>query len=194
MMSRRILRTSLAVLLCLAAIPIFVGCGDKTTAPVATPSGACCNVSGGCSITTQASCGGTWQGANTACAPNPCASMTSGQISGIVTLAPGMSGDLGNSRVAVYSSYDDWNHDRVMRQQAVQGSGASISFVITNLPGGTYYLDVWKDIDNDGLFDFGDFYGVNGTIQWPTVTPAPIAVVVGQTSSASVLIYSVPNN
>jgi len=192
MISRKILRTSLAVLLCLVAIPAFVGCGDKTTAPpVVTPSGACCSGTT-CSVVLQASCAGNWQGANTVCAPTTCGSATSGQISGIVTLAPGMSGDLGNARVAVYSSYDDWNADRVMRQQAVVGSGASISFTMTNLPGGTYYLDVWKDIDNDGAFDFGDFYGVNGTIQWPTVTPAPIAVVVGQTASASVLIYSVP--
>jgi hypothetical protein len=79
-----------------------------------------------------------------------------------------------------------------MRQQAATGVGAQISFTIGKLPPGTYYLDVWKDIDNDGFFDGGDFYGVHGTIQWPTVTPTPIQVVVGQTSSASVLIDYTP--
>jgi hypothetical protein len=190
MRSRGFLGMGLAVLLCLAMVPVFSGCGNKTTAPV-TPSGACCNGSN-CSVTTQAGCGGSWMGGNTVCAPNPCASTTSGSITGTVALSPGMSGDLGNSRVAVYSSYDDWNNDRVMRQQAAQGVGAQISFTITNLPPGTYYLDVWKDVDNDGAFDFGDFYGVHGTIQWPTVTPAPIPVVAGQSSPASVLIYSIP--
>lgn len=35
------------------------------------PTGACC-VSTACAITTAADCAGTWQGAYTACSPNPC--------------------------------------------------------------------------------------------------------------------------
>ncbi len=191
MNARRILARGLVILLSLGLGGVLGGCGDKETNPTPT-TGACC-VGTTCMVTTQSACGGTWYGANVPCTATLCqGAATSGQITGVVTLSPGMSGDLGNARVAVYSSYDDWNADRVMRQQAAQGSGASITFTITNLPGGTYYLDVWKDIDNDGNFDAGDFYGVHGTIQWPTVTPAPIPVVVGQTSTASVLIYSVP--
>jgi hypothetical protein len=38
-------------------------------------TGACCDVNGDCTITTEAACtddGGTWQGAGTDCDPNPC--------------------------------------------------------------------------------------------------------------------------
>jgi hypothetical protein len=41
--------------------------------PPADPTGACC-VSTTCTITTAEACAGTWQGADTACSPNPCVS------------------------------------------------------------------------------------------------------------------------
>jgi len=36
------------------------------------PTGACCSAAGGCTVTTEALCVGTWQGENTVCSPNPC--------------------------------------------------------------------------------------------------------------------------
>lgn len=43
-----------------------------TDAGTPPPIGACCAVSGDCTITTQTDCPGNWQGENTVCVPNPC--------------------------------------------------------------------------------------------------------------------------
>jgi formylglycine-generating enzyme required for sulfatase activity len=57
----------------------WVGCGkdDKPTTTL-PPTGACCDATGTCTLTTQAACTSpaTWQGAGTTCAPDPCAQPT----------------------------------------------------------------------------------------------------------------------
>ena len=45
---------------------------DAVFSVVAAPQGACCATDGSCTVTTQAGCTGTWQGAATTCTPNPC--------------------------------------------------------------------------------------------------------------------------
>ncbi len=191
MMSRRILRTSLAVLLCLVAIPIFVGCSsDKTTAPV-TPSGACCSGTN-CSVTTQASCGGNWAGANTVCAPNPCGSSTTGTITGTASLPAGVPGNITNSLVSLYTSWDDWNSYRpLMSVASTTINDANISFTFNNVGPGTYYLDVWKDNDLSTGWSNGDFLGVYGTTVWPGMTLAPFQVVAGQTKSITAIVIAI---
>lgn len=43
-----------------------------TTSSPGPPTGSCCAPAGTCTVTTQSACTGTWMGANTTCAPNPC--------------------------------------------------------------------------------------------------------------------------
>jgi len=45
---------------------------DITDGGIVPPSGACCSAGGGCTITQELQCAGTWQGENTVCVPNPC--------------------------------------------------------------------------------------------------------------------------
>ena len=45
---------------------------DAVFSVVAATQGACCATDGSCTVTTQAGCTGTWQGAATTCTPNPC--------------------------------------------------------------------------------------------------------------------------
>ena len=56
-----------------------------TTSPQ-PPTGACC-VAGACTVTTEASCSGTWKGAGTTCAPNPCLCAGDMNCDGRVTFA-----------------------------------------------------------------------------------------------------------
>jgi uncharacterized protein (DUF2141 family) len=119
-------------------------------------------------------------------------STTTGTITGAVHLPPGLPGDLSNSRVAIYQNYDDWNNDRIIMQTVVQGSGANVTFTLTNVPPGNYYLDVWQDTNGDTFFDAGDWWGVNGTSQWPSPNFAPISVIAGQTSTANIIMISRP--
>lgn len=94
---------------------------------------------------------------------------TEGTISGTLTLPAGVSGDLNNTRVAIYASYDDWNYDRTLKYVAASGSGASASYTISDVTPGNYYLDAWKDVDNSGGYTTGDFWGCYGTTQWRQV-------------------------
>jgi carbon monoxide dehydrogenase subunit G len=55
------------------ALPVTVESGYLTVTGGTDPTGACCGMSGNCSLAMQAACtAGVWQGANTACTPNPC--------------------------------------------------------------------------------------------------------------------------
>jgi len=104
-------------------------------------------------------------------------------ISGSASVAAGVQADLRNSRVAVYSSFDDWNADRPVQTVTAQGSEYSVTFTFTNLAPGTYYLDLWKDMDNSGTYNAFDLFGFYGTGIWPAFTFTPITVLQGQTTS-----------
>jgi hypothetical protein len=119
-------------------------------------------------------------------------SSNSGTITGNVHLPAGLNGDLGNSRVALYLNFDDWNNDRIVMQTTVVGTGPSVSFTLNNVPPGVYYLDVWQDTNGDTFFDAGDWWGVNGTTQCPSPNFSPISVLAGQTSTATIIMISRP--
>ena len=196
MMSRRNLRTSLAVLLCLVAIPVFVGCGNKTTAPVVTATGACC-VGTSCMTLSAATCsqnGGTYKGDNLSCATSPCAPpATTGTITGTASLPLGVPGDISNTMIQIYQNYADWNEYRPLATVGgvTQGGVASLTFTFTNVTPGTYYLDCWKDNDLSGRWSNGDFLGVYGTTVWPGMTLAPFQVAAGQTKNVAVTVIAI---
>jgi uncharacterized protein (DUF2141 family) len=111
---------------------------------------------------------------------------TTGTISGTLSLQAGVSGELNNTRVAIYASYDDWANDRTLKFVAASGSGSSATYSITAVTPGTYYLDAWKDIDNSGTWNTGDLIGVYGTTQWPSPTLSPFSVSAGETVTINV--------
>ncbi|MGD9380271.1 MAG: hypothetical protein PVI51_06855 [candidate division WOR-3 bacterium] len=117
---------------------------------------------------------------------------TNATISGTISLQAGVSGDLNNTRVAIYTSYDDWLNDRVLKFVAASGSGSSASYTITDVTPGNYYLDAWKDVDNSGTWNSNDLFGVYGTTQWPNPTLSPFSVSAGQTFTANVTMIVLP--
>jgi hypothetical protein len=55
------------------ALPVTTTSGHITVTGGGTPTGACCAPAGACTLMTELGCtAGTWQGASTTCAPNPC--------------------------------------------------------------------------------------------------------------------------
>ncbi len=111
---------------------------------------------------------------------------TTATITGTITLPAGVSGDLNNARVAIYISYSDWQQDRVLKSVAATGSGASATYTMTDVAPGNYYLDVWKDNNNNQQWDAGDFFGVYGTSLWPVPQFTPFSVSAGQTFTADI--------
>ena len=89
-------------------------------------------------------------------------SMAVTQISGTASFAVGSSGDLSNAKVSLYTSVNEWVNNNPLQFGVVSGSGASVSFNLTGMVPGAYYLDVWKDNDNDGNWTSGDFVGAHG--------------------------------
>lgn len=115
-------------------------------------------------------------------APPPPPPATTGTISGVISVPPGSSSSPANTRVAIYSNFDDWNADRTLRTVAADANG---NYMISNLPPGSYYLDAWKDQNGDGNISRGDLYNVYGSGTWPNYQLSPISVVVGQTTPVS---------
>ena len=114
---------------------------------------------------------------------------TTGTIGGIISLPVGAGGDITNTRVSIYQSYDDWNFDRVLTAVATNSSGA---YTFSNVTPATYYLDAWKDNNNNQAFDTGDFWGVYGSGTYPNFQPSPFSVAAGQTTNITAIIYVVP--
>lgn len=121
--------------------------------------------------------------------PTPQPTPTTGTISGRITLPPGAAGDINNTRVAIYSSFEDWLNDRVLKFTTTNSSG---NYTLSNITPGTYYMDAWKDNNNNTLFDSGDFWGVYGSGSYPNYQVSPFSVAAGQTTSINFQIFIIP--
>lgn len=111
------------------------------------------------------------------------------QITGTARFPAGTSGDLSNAKVSIYTTLDNWNYNQPIKFGAVSGAGATVSFTLTGVNPGNYYLDVWKDIDNSGTWTSGDYVGWYGSggLGSPALTEFQIAQ--GQTFSCTVDMY-----
>ncbi|MBU3927587.1 MAG: PKD domain-containing protein [Bacteroidetes bacterium] len=113
------------------------------------------------------------------------------KITGTASFPAGSSGDLSNAKVSIYTSYDNWNNNNPLQYIAANGSGSNVSFELTNVTPGIYYLDVWKDNDNSGGWSFGDFVGWygDGGLGAPSLTE--ISVQGGQTTNVSITMMTI---
>lgn len=111
------------------------------------------------------------------------------QVTGTARFPAGVSGDLSNAKVSLYTSYENWNANQPIKFGAVSGSGATVNFTLTNVNPGNYYLDVWKDIDNSAGWSAGDYVGWYGSggLGSPQLTEFQIGQ--GQTFNCTVDMY-----
>jgi uncharacterized protein (TIGR02145 family) len=84
-------------------------------------------------------------------------------ITGTAAFVAGMSGDLSDSKVSIYTSLNDWNYNQPFKYVYADGSGDAVTYLMTNIPPDKYYLDVWKDNDNNGMWTAGDYVGWYGS-------------------------------
>ncbi|HPT14442.1 MAG TPA: hypothetical protein PK796_06590 [Bacteroidales bacterium] len=111
------------------------------------------------------------------------------QITGTAKFPAGTSGDLSNAKVSIYTSYENWVYNQPIKFGSVTGAGASVAFTLSDVNPGNYYLDVWKDIDNDGNWSVGDYVGWYGSggLGSPSLTEFQIAQ--GETKNFSINMY-----
>lgn len=121
--------------------------------------------------------------------PDPDPDPTTGTISGVISLPPGSAGSTSNTRVAIYQDFDDWQNDRFFRQI---GAGQDGSYSFDNVNPGTYYFDAWKDNNNNGAIDTGDFFGVLGQNSLGNFRPTPQEVRAGENAGFSFQIFIIP--
>jgi hypothetical protein len=116
------------------------------------------------------------------------------KVIGTAQFPAGTSGDLSNAKVSLYTSWENWNSNQPIKFGAVSGAGASVTFELTDVLPGNYYLDVWKDIDNDAFWSSGDYVGWYGSggLGSPVLTEFQIGE--GETFSCNVNMYIIAKN
>ena len=115
---------------------------------------------------------------------------TSGSVAGVGSLPPGVNGSIQNTRVALYASVDDWLYDRAFKFGACDGSG---NYNLPNVTPGVFYMDAWKDNDNNQVWgSSGDYVWVNGSGVYPNYTLAPLQVTLGPPTSVNFQVFVVP--
>lgn len=110
-------------------------------------------------------------------------------VKGTASFPAGVSGDLVNSKVSLYTSYDNWNMNQPIKFIAVSGTGASVSFEIKDVLPGNYYLDIWKDIDNSATWSSGDYVGWYGSGGLGSPALTEFQIIEGQTVEVIVNMY-----
>ncbi|MBN3035001.1 MAG: PKD domain-containing protein, partial [Bacteroidales bacterium] len=113
------------------------------------------------------------------------------KITGTAHFSAGSPGDLANSKVSIYTSWDNWFYNQPVKFTNAQGTGANVTFTISDVNPGNYYLDVWKDNDFSADWTIGDYVGWYGSggLGSPNLTEFQIAE--GQTFNCSIDMYVV---
>jgi multisubunit Na+/H+ antiporter MnhB subunit len=110
-------------------------------------------------------------------------------IKGTAYFPAGVSGDLSNAKVSIYTSLDNWNFNQPIKFVSAVGAGATVTFTMENVLAGNYYLDVWKDIDNTANWTSGDFVGWYGSGGLGSPALTEFQITDGQTLSFDVQMY-----
>ncbi len=111
------------------------------------------------------------------------------KITGTASFPAGVNGDLINSKVSIYTTLQNWNNNSPIRFIAVGGSGPSVSFTLNNVLPGNYYLDVWKDNDNNAVWSRGDFVGWFGSGGLGSPFLTEIQITEGMTATVTVSMF-----
>jgi len=110
-------------------------------------------------------------------------------INGTAYFIAGVSGDLSNAKVSIYTSLDNWLYNQPIKFVSTTGAGASVTFSMENVLPGNYYLDVWKDIDNSSGWTSGDFVGWYGSGGLGSPSLTEFQITDGQTLDFDVQMY-----
>lgn len=104
------------------------------------------------------------------------------QISGIIQIPSNLSGNLLYSKVSIYSDLASWQNNTPLQFVDVGDEGTGVVFNMVGVAPGSYFIDIWKDVDNNGKWSYGDYAGWygSGTLSEPVLDR--ISVVAGQTT------------
>jgi hypothetical protein len=110
-------------------------------------------------------------------------------VKGTASFPAGVSGDLSNAKVSLYTGLTEWQNNNPVKSIAVVGSGANVTFSMSGILAGSYYLDVWKDVDNSGTWSSGDFVGWYGVGSYASPSLTQFQISTGGTMTCNVTMY-----
>lgn len=99
------------------------------------------------------------------------------EIVGTASFPEGMNYDLSESKVRLFTSLAARQAGQCTDSTVVFGFGSIVSFKFPSVPPGTYYLDVWKDVDKSVNISTGDFMGWYGKGDFISPDLRPVTVV-----------------
>ena len=115
---------------------------------------------------------------------------TTATATGRGSLPPGVNGAISNTRVALYTDLNNWNLDITVAFTACDANG---NYTISNLVPGNYFMDAWKDIDNNGVWgSSGDYVWVFGSGSYPNYTLTERSFPAGNPVVTNFEIFVVP--
>jgi len=113
-------------------------------------------------------------------------------VSGTASFPEGTNFDLSGSRVRLFTSLAARAAGQVADSTKVFGFGSIVSFTFPAVTPGTYYLDVWKDMDNSITFSVGDFIGWYGSGDFTNPVFKPLVVQDGLPLQVQVQVFVMP--
>ena len=84
-------------------------------------------------------------------------------------------------------------HDGTGHEVEIRPGRSLMRHAVDNLVPGTYYMDAWKDQNNNGQIDAGDLFGVYGNFSASGTNLTPIPVAAGQPANVSFTITTFGN-
>jgi hypothetical protein len=113
-------------------------------------------------------------------------------ITGALVLPTGETGDLAGTDVILRAGATDLANDSLVRYVPADGTGPRVTYTISDVMPGSYYLAAWKDIDRDGRVSTGDFYGCFGAAGCPAEGLPTLTVAEGETRFIQLTLAVVP--
>jgi hypothetical protein len=87
-------------------------------------------------------------------------------VSGTASFPSNLQFDLSDSKVRLFTSLQARAAGQSVDSTKVFGFGPIVSFTFPQVVPGSYYLDVWKDMDNSITLSSGDFIGWYGNVNF----------------------------
>jgi hypothetical protein len=117
-------------------------------------------------------------------------STSDGKVTGVGSLPTGVIGNPENTQVALYLSIEDWLYDRIFISTKCDASG---NYTLDYVAPGVYYMDAWKDNDNNGIWGTsGDYIWLNGTGTYPNYILEPLQVTFGSIITLNFELFVIP--
>jgi hypothetical protein len=113
-------------------------------------------------------------------------------VSGTASFPDGINFDLSSSKARLFTSLAARAAGQSADSVNVFGFGSIVSFSFPAVTPGTYYLDVWKDMDNSITISAGDFIGWYGSGDLSNMVLKPLVVQDSISSQVQVEMYVIP--